>query len=57
MTAGIDLIKKIYQSNDSHNLKDDHVFLMTIPLLTTEKGVKFGKSEGNALWLNQNATP
>jgi tyrosyl-tRNA synthetase len=52
MTAGIDLIKKIYQSNQSNSLADDNVFLMTIPLLTNEKGVKFGKSEGNALWLN-----
>lgn len=29
---------------------------LTVPLITTESGGKFGKSEGNAVWLNENKT-
>ncbi|KAG8796910.1 tyrosyl-tRNA synthetase, partial [Serendipita sp. 399] len=32
---------------------EDVVFGMTIPLLTTSSGEKFGKSAGNAVWLDQ----
>ena len=28
----------------------------TVPLLTTKSGEKFGKSEGNAIWLNRTMT-
>lgn len=33
------------------------VFGITMPLLLTKSGRKFGKSEGNALFLNSEKTP
>ncbi len=48
MLAGYELIKK---------LKNIDVVNCTFPLLTTANGQKFGKSEGNALFLNENMTP
>jgi len=47
ITAGIDLIRK---SNG------DTVYGFTMPLVTDSAGNKFGKSEGNALWLDKNKT-
>lgn len=47
MTAGIDLIRKS---------TGDEVFAFTMPLVTDSQGKKFGKSEGNALWLNKEKT-
>ena len=34
----------------------EHVFGVTMPLLTTSTGEKFGKSAGNAVWLDENMT-
>ena len=50
MTSGLELIKKI--NGDSL----DGGYVMTVPLLTTAKGAKFGKSEGNAIWLDERFT-
>lgn len=47
ITAGIDLIRKT---------TGDEVYGFTMPLVTDSQGKKFGKSEGNALWLNKNKT-
>ena len=47
ITAGLDLIKR-----KSLNLEPDSCFGLTFPLLTTESGEKFGKSEGNAVFLD-----
>ena len=47
ITAGIDLIRKKLN-------KEAYGF--TMPLVTTKNGTKFGKSEGNALWLDKNKT-
>ena len=47
ITAGIELIKKA---------TGDTVYAFTMPLVTDSRGVKFGKSEGNALWLDKNKT-
>ena len=47
MTAGIDLIRK---------KTGKEVYGFTMPLVTTKDGKKFGKSEGNALWLDKNKT-
>ena len=47
ITAGVDLIKRKIG-------KDAYAF--TMPLVTTKDGTKFGKSEGNALWLDKNKT-
>ena len=47
ITAGVDLIRK---------KTGDIVYAFTMPLVTTKDGKKFGKSEGNALWLDKNKT-
>ena len=47
MTAGIDLIRK---------KTGKEVYAFTMPLVTDKAGHKFGKSEGNALWLDKNKT-
>jgi tyrosyl-tRNA synthetase len=50
ITAGLDLIRrKTDRSEDS----EKHCFAVTIPLVTTSSGEKFGKSEGNAIWLDK----
>lgn len=47
ITAGIDLIRKS---------TGDEVYGFTMPLVTDSQGRKFGKSEGNALWLDKDKT-
>lgn len=47
ITAGIDLIRRS---------TGDEVYGFTMPLVTDSQGKKFGKSEGNALWLDKNKT-
>ena len=47
ITAGIDLIRRA---------TGDEVYGFTMPLVTDSQGKKFGKSEGNALWLDKAKT-
>jgi len=47
LTAGVDLI---------HRVEHAAVHLLTTPLVTTADGTKFGKSEGNAVWLSAELT-
>ena len=47
ITSGIDLIRRKLG-------KEAYAF--TMPLVTTKDGTKFGKSEGNALWLDKDKT-
>lgn len=47
MIAGTDLIRK-KSGNDTH--------VITVPLITDSTGKKFGKSEGNAVWLDADKT-
>ncbi|MBQ9854360.1 MAG: tyrosine--tRNA ligase [Bacilli bacterium] len=47
ITAGIDLIRKS---------TGKEVYGFTMPLVTDSQGNKFGKSEGNALWLDKDKT-
>ena len=47
ITAGIDLIRRS---------TGDEVYGFTMPLVTDSQGKKFGKSEGNALWLDKTKT-
>ena len=47
ITAGIDLIRKS---------TGDEVYGFTMPLVTDSQGHKFGKSEGNVLWLDKDKT-
>ena len=48
--AGCDLISKKNQSSSVQ------VGGLTLPLVTTSDGIKFGKSEGNAIWLDSEMT-
>jgi len=50
--SGIDLINKV--EGDSAARKEG--FALTTPLLTTSQGEKFGKSAGNAIWLDEKLT-
>ena len=47
ITSGIELVRKKF---------DKEVYGMVMPLVTDSRGVKFGKTEGNALWLDRNKT-
>jgi tyrosyl-tRNA synthetase len=49
ITAGIDAIRKLEGESG-------HAFGVTLPLITTSSGQKFGKSEGNAVWLSAERT-
>ncbi len=44
ITSGVDLIRK---------KTGDEVYAFTMPLILDQNGKKFGKSEGNALWLDK----
>jgi tyrosyl-tRNA synthetase len=47
LTAGVDLIRRV---------RGARVNALTVPLVTSTSGAKFGKSEGNALWLDPELT-
>lgn len=47
ITSGIELIRK---------KTDKTAYGMVMPLVTDSNGIKFGKTEGNALWLDKNKT-
>ena len=47
ITTGVDLIRKI---------DNKEAYAFTMPLILDANGHKFGKSEGNALWLDLNKT-
>lgn len=60
ITAGTELISKMTSpSSNSSPLKEGggEAYGLTTPLLTTSKGEKFGKSAGNAIWLDPHLTP
>src|SRR5690606_15594221 len=48
ITAGLELIRKTKE--------DAKAFGLTVPLVTKSDGTKFGKSEGNAVWLDPEKT-
>lgn len=54
ITAGVDLISRL-QKNEK-KLKDKQSFGITVPLLTTPSGEKFGKSAGNAVFIDDKLT-
>ena len=47
ITTGIELIRR---------MEGEEVFAFTMPLIVDSHGKKFGKSEGNAVWLDKNKT-
>lgn len=54
--AGIELINRTTNSSTSGTSEGDRGFGITTPLLTTATGEKFGKSSGNAVWLDESFT-
>lgn len=68
IVAGIDAINHIRHNHydplirqEEEKLEKREAFLkrpmgFTVPLLTTKSGAKFGKSEGNAIWLDREMT-
>jgi tyrosyl-tRNA synthetase len=68
IVSGIDMIKREQAAAARETEADkkkakgvteaqrDPAFGLTMPLLTTSSGEKFGKSAGNAVWLDQNRT-
>ncbi|KAJ3900691.1 tyrosine-tRNA ligase [Lentinula edodes] len=53
IVAGLELINRL---NPSKSSEDQKAFGITTPLLTTASGEKFGKSAGNAIWLDPKLT-
>jgi tyrosyl-tRNA synthetase len=47
LTAGMDLIRRV---------REAQAHVLTVPLITSSTGAKFGKSEGNALYLDPTMT-
>lgn len=61
ITAGIDAIKYISANHPNPMAREEITkrgapFGFTVPLLTTSSGQKFGKSAGNAIWLDLDQT-
>jgi len=70
ITAGIELIRRTSQTFDTNTTNSSTAVTsegvtagsvggahgLTVPLLTTASGVKFGKSEGNAIFLDEQLT-
>ena len=62
ITAGLELIRRTRGADsDSDGVSDAHAGLppaygLTVPLLTTAAGQKYGKSAGNAVWLDPTMT-
>lgn len=54
IVAGIDLIGRLRKAEKPRNAHE--VYGVTVPLLTTSNGVKFGKSAGNAIFINEELT-
>ncbi|KAJ2084216.1 tyrosyl-tRNA synthetase [Coemansia sp. RSA 988] len=54
ITAGTDLIHRM--CNTTGQADTEAAYGLTIPLLTTASGAKFGKSAGNAVWLDEQRT-
>lgn len=61
ITAGIDAVKYISTHHSNPVVRKEALaigepFGFTVPLLTTSSGQKFGKSAGNAVWLDSGMT-
>ncbi|KAI9778631.1 MAG: tyrosyl-tRNA synthetase [Candelina submexicana] len=62
IVAGIDAIKHIAKNHPDPDIRQDQEdrsltpYGITVPLLTTASGEKFGKSAGNAIWLDKEMT-
>ncbi|VEU23818.1 DEKNAAC104986 [Brettanomyces naardenensis] len=54
IVAGIDFISRLVRQDST---KEQSCYGLTVPLLTTASGVKFGKSAGNAIFIDPELTP
>ncbi|KAH8995676.1 hypothetical protein EDB92DRAFT_1845462 [Lactarius akahatsu] len=54
--AGLELIGRTNELSNRAAESRERAFGITTPLLTTATGAKFGKSAGNAIWLNEKLT-
>lgn len=63
IVAGIDAVKYCARTHPDPDIREEGgptplnmPYGFTVPLLTTAAGEKFGKSAGNAIWLDSNMT-
>ena len=56
IASGIDFIRRKYSQGVDEGASDRQAYGLTVPLLTTSSGEKFGKSAGNAVWLDPSMT-
>ena len=59
IVAGLDLIRRQsppMTDTSSQTTQETEAYGLTIPLLLTASGAKFGKSAGNAVWLDAELT-
>lgn len=63
IVAGVDAVKYIAKTHPDPDVRQEGgvhelntPFGFTVPLLTTAAGEKFGKSAGNAIWLDKDMT-
>lgn len=54
--AGLELIGRTNETLDVGDESHQRAYGITTPLLATAGGAKFGKSAGNAVWLNEQLT-
>jgi tyrosyl-tRNA synthetase len=54
--AGLELIGRTCGTSNGTSENAERSYGITTPLLTTSSGAKFGKSAGNAIWLNEELT-
>jgi tyrosyl-tRNA synthetase len=54
--AGLELIGRRNGTLEATAKGHERAYGITTPLLTTASGAKFGKSAGNAVWLNEQLT-
>jgi tyrosyl-tRNA synthetase len=54
--AGLELIGRTSETLDAGAESHQRAYGITTPLLATADGAKFGKSTGNAIWLNEQLT-
>lgn len=55
IVEGLNLISRI-ENPEAEERTESYAYGLTTPLLTTSSGAKFGKSAGNAIWLNKELT-
>ncbi|CAK7894204.1 tyrosine--tRNA ligase, mitochondrial [[Candida] anglica] len=56
ITAGVDLISRLQKQFPKKDQKPQSAYGLTVPLLTTPSGEKFGKSAGNAVFISTELT-